>query len=628
MVTNLADAGAGSLRQAIVDTPAGGTVDFQPGLSGTITLATGELAIAKDLTVAGPGADVLTVSGNDASRVFSIAASFTVTLSGLSISRGLIPVNEYGGGVLNSGTLTIADSIIRDNTAPAEGVASGGGGIYNSGTLTINNSTLTGNSAPGSTGLGGGIHSRGMLTVNDSTLSGNSAGGNGGGGIYSGGAMVIINSTISGNTGGYDGGGIRSGGEATIVGSTISGNTSHGGSGGGGIGSGARLTISNSTISGNTAGDHGGGVDQYGSSLTITGSTISGNRGRTYGGGIGIYNAIATITNSTISGNTVDTTDLGLSSYGGGGIANHLGSLTVTNSTITGNTASGGGAPAPYSRGSGGGIYSSSHNPYVLTVMNSTITGNAAIANNGNAAFGGGVFINYDFNPAPATIMNSTLSGNTASSSAGGFGGGIYLWGDGGRLTVMSSTLSGNTASGSGGSAGGGIASQHDRTVPIRNSIVAGNTAPISPDVGTRLTSWGYNLIGVGDGGTGYDPTDLVGTLASPIDPLLEPLGDYGGPTQTLRPRPDSPAVDAGLHFNTVLADQRGFPRHVDAAADIGAVELQPTEGAGPAGFPVAGGELGAVLRLLAERTERGAWWLYDPDRDAAATRFLEPTER
>src|SRR5262245_42191682 len=85
-VTNLNDSGPGSLRDAIATTPPGGTVDFQPGLSGTITLTTGELLIAKNRIIAGPGADVITFSGNHGSRVFDITASVTVALSGLTIA--------------------------------------------------------------------------------------------------------------------------------------------------------------------------------------------------------------------------------------------------------------------------------------------------------------------------------------------------------------------------------------------------------------------------------------------------------------------------------------------------------------------------------------------------------------
>jgi len=85
-VTNLDDSGAGSLRQAIMDAPSGGTVDFQPGLTGTITLTTGELGITKDLAIAGPGASVITVSGNHASRVFDITPSDNVAISGISVT--------------------------------------------------------------------------------------------------------------------------------------------------------------------------------------------------------------------------------------------------------------------------------------------------------------------------------------------------------------------------------------------------------------------------------------------------------------------------------------------------------------------------------------------------------------
>jgi hypothetical protein len=97
-VTNLTDHDLGSLRDAIAITPSGGVVDFQPGLTGTIILITGELVIAKDLTISGPGASVITVSGNHASRVFNIAATFTVGMSGLTVADGAA---DNGGGIFS-----------------------------------------------------------------------------------------------------------------------------------------------------------------------------------------------------------------------------------------------------------------------------------------------------------------------------------------------------------------------------------------------------------------------------------------------------------------------------------------------------------------------------------------------
>src|SRR5262245_19053306 len=149
-VTNLNDAGAGSLRQALLETPAVGTVDFLPGLSGTITLTTGELTIDKDLTIPGPGADVITVSGNNASRVFEVVPAVTVAISGLTIADGR-PVGgtAQGGGILNRGTLVVIGSTLSGNAAYV------GGGIYTQGALTLTNSTLSGNNA---TFEGGGIY--------------------------------------------------------------------------------------------------------------------------------------------------------------------------------------------------------------------------------------------------------------------------------------------------------------------------------------------------------------------------------------------------------------------------------------------------------------------------------------
>jgi hypothetical protein len=121
------NAGAGSLRDAIAVTPAGGTVDFQSGLTGTITLTSGELAISKNLAITGPGAEIITVSGNHASRVFNIEASVTVAISGLTIANGSA---AQGGGMDNLGTLTVTNCAISGNaTTFSSGVNDGGAGI-------------------------------------------------------------------------------------------------------------------------------------------------------------------------------------------------------------------------------------------------------------------------------------------------------------------------------------------------------------------------------------------------------------------------------------------------------------------------------------------------------------------
>ena len=96
MVTNTDDSGAGSLRQAIADAGIGDEITFAGTVTGTITLTSGRLDINKNLTITGPGADVLTISGNNASRVFSISHGVEVTISGLTIANGDA---DWGGGI-------------------------------------------------------------------------------------------------------------------------------------------------------------------------------------------------------------------------------------------------------------------------------------------------------------------------------------------------------------------------------------------------------------------------------------------------------------------------------------------------------------------------------------------------
>ena len=285
-------------------------------------------------------------------------------------------------------------------------------------------------------------------------------------------------------------------------------------------------------------------------SATLSGVTIA-NGNVTGSLGAGIYNdGSLTLTNCVLSGNSA------VSVSGGGLFNSSSGSATITDCTFSGNSAA----------HSGGAFVNSGS----LTLSNSTITGNSVSF---TGAAGGGI----NQTSGTLTISNSTLSGNSAS----GFGGGILI--TSGTLTISNSTLSGNSASGF----GGGIY-PNGGTLNARNTLIAGNAAPTSPDVAGALTSLGHNLIGNNSGAT-ITPTtgDLIGTAAAPINPLLAPLANYGGPTQTHALLPGSPAINAGnncvltntcasnnLGFN-LTTDQRGagFNRQVGNAVDIGAFE-------------------------------------------------------
>src|SRR5438067_3712673 len=101
-VINTNDSGAGSLRQAISDSSSGDTISFDSSLNGqTITLASGELLIDKNLTITGPGAHSLAINGNAASRVFEITSGIDVTISGLTITNGNAAGSPGGGGIFN-----------------------------------------------------------------------------------------------------------------------------------------------------------------------------------------------------------------------------------------------------------------------------------------------------------------------------------------------------------------------------------------------------------------------------------------------------------------------------------------------------------------------------------------------
>jgi hypothetical protein len=306
------------------------------------------------------------------------------------------------------------------------------------------------------------------------------------------------------------------------------------------------LTIANGYLYG-----YSGGAIFNAGTVTVSSSTIAGNMGLGGGNGGGIYNdhGMMTVSNSTISGNSTASVCADNDCYGGngGGIDNDHGTLSVSNSTFSGN--SGG------YYGGGGGI---NNDDGTLTVSNSTFSGNS-----GN---GGGIANEY----GTLTVSNSTFSGNFAHSD----GGGIFNYNSG--MLIVSSTFSGNSAL----FAGGGI--YHFGTLHARNTIIAGNGAS---DLYGDLGSQGHNLIGNTQGGSGFDPTDLLN-----VNPLLGPLQDNGGPTFTRALLPGSPAIDAGDNTDAPDWDQRGpgFPRIVgiidpdNPIIDIGAFEVQQDGGSGP----------------------------------------------
>jgi Bacterial Ig-like domain (group 3)/Right handed beta helix region len=231
-VTSTADDGsAGTLRQAIglanaASTPS--TIEFQlAGMPATITLAHSQLELSNThaaITIEGPAADLLSISGDNDSRVLQVDDGVTAAISGLTITAGS---SDIGAGVKNSGTITVDNCTISSNSSSASG------GMYNGGTANLLNCTISGNSA----GAGAGLYNGGVLTLQNSTIAGNFAF------MYGGGleassfslSMKLTNCTISGNTAlAGDSGGIFSTGvghlNATLTDTIVAGNIGSSGS--------------------------------------------------------------------------------------------------------------------------------------------------------------------------------------------------------------------------------------------------------------------------------------------------------------------------------------------------------------------------------------------------------------
>ncbi len=325
----------------------GGTVTFT--CSGTITQSA-EITVAADTTIDGSGQTV-TLSGNNAVRVFVVNPGIALNLNSLTIADGLVSgASGEGGGINNYGILNVSNSTLSANNAAY------GGGIYNNGTLTVSNGNFAGNNA----GYGGGINNHGTLTVNNSSFSSNGAS-SGGGGIHNySGTLTVSNSALTANSAGK-GGGIHSFAPISVSNSRFSANTAAGDGGAIAL-EGADVVVSLSTFSSNSAA-FGGGIYIYGSTLEIGKSTFSANTASYFGGGI--YSdsyATVTVSNSTFSTNSAV--------HEGGGIRSQ-GTVTIINSTLSGNSA-----------GTGGGIMSTSGVPWLPVTLKNTIVANSLAGGN------------------------------------------------------------------------------------------------------------------------------------------------------------------------------------------------------------------------------------------------------
>jgi hypothetical protein len=520
------------------------TIRFDPSLgNATITLSAGPLELSGASATATEtidGGGRVTVSGHDASQVFQIDTGVRAELDGLTITHGSATV---GGGIANSGTLTVSNSILSGNIASEVG-----GGIYNQGTLTVSNSTLSGNSATSGydSGRGGGIYNLGTLTVSNSTLSGNSAF-EGGGAVWTGPALgpcTLTNVTVSANRantgglGGYGGGVFVDPAAALrpLLHNTLSAGNFNGATGtsrddvrgaldpGGDdnlIGDGTGLTGLRDGVNGNLVGSAAAPIDSLlgplqdnagptptmallpGSPAVDAGNNAYATRFDQRGPGfprvrngridIGAFELAPALLRVT---STLDEHSDGLLSLRealdeANTDARHGQSDTIRfdpslgNATITLSAdpleLSGASATATETIDGGGRVTVSGHDASQVFQIDTGVRAelDGLTITHGSATVGGGIA-----NHGTLTVSNSTLSANSATDG----GGGIYNLG---TLTVSNSTLSGNTGR------GGGIYNSVG-TLTVSNSNLSGNSASIGGGIynGGTLTVSNSTLSG------------------------------------------------------------------------------------------------------------------------------------
>jgi predicted outer membrane repeat protein len=379
-VTNTADSGPGTLRQAVSGATNGDTIVFSLPTPSKITLTSGEIAFNRSINILGPGPTNLLVDGNASGwRIFDIFNHSTnadiaviVTIAGLTVTNAAAQ-NIEGAAIYNqSTTLTVSNCIFSGNSNTTFGGAIANVGMYfgngaGPSQLYLIDSIFENNSAVNSSGgavfneASGGFQgrpTRATVTATNCVFRGNFAGS--GGAIANGGGTSIVhvaNCTLTGNTANNAGGAIDNGFVVTgafgtgistmqldVSGSTLSGNTAIYGGGGGSYGgatfNSGIMAVLNTTFAGNVATN--GGAIYSALAVAITNSTFSSNVATKEGGAVDNgYNTSCLVLNSTFKGDYAPALGSGIHNYGdnlqiGGTILNETGTASIYDSNLPG----------------------------------------------------------------------------------------------------------------------------------------------------------------------------------------------------------------------------------------------------------------------------------------------------
>jgi hypothetical protein len=532
VVTNGAPNGPGTLRTLLPTARNGDVITF--AVTGIITnQVTGGLTISNNISILGPGSNLLTITGTNRFSAFQAINGSTSSISGLTFYR-------CTGAIINSANLTVSNCIFTGCYR--------GGGIVNSSNLLLKNCTFTDcrgtygtswNFSGGPTGSAGGSGNDGGAIVNSGNLSG-------------------LNCQFQDNFAGVGGDGATGVVDPVFWGLGIY-FTTFGGPGGNGGSGGAvyntdTIRFTNCVFSGNNSGSGGsGGLGGSGGSTTSpapphlsSGSGKSGGNAGNAGHGSAIFSSgSATLVSCTFYGNTT-----GVGGNGGsGGDAYPLG-----------NALSGGKAGNAGNAGSGTLYCTGACQIVACTFYNNT----ASSGGNGGNGGTGGTF---------------GAGGSGANAGSGGSGGAIYGPRTSGTNFTLQNVLIANDARGYAGSPGyaGANGSSYSGTSPTNG---LGSVDGTGPDVSGFFTSRTHNFISLRDGSTGFTNSvrsDIVGS-GSALNALVADLADNHGFVPTCALLTNSPCVNAGddtLLASNIVTDARGFPRKAGAHVDIGAYELQ-----------------------------------------------------